>query len=208
MANKRTVALTKEQYKEIIQTMRSGFSGFRPNERVATALVLEANLGLRISDILNLHLCDIIKDADRYRLDICEQKTGKYRNFTVPLDVYIYIQTYCINNGIKSTDLIFPIKERVIQKQLKIVCDWLGYINIGTHSFRKFFATEIYKDNDYNIVLVQNLLQHSSAAITQRYIGISQKQIEDALEKHIELIQILARYIYIWLFIYNFIFEY
>lgn len=188
MANKRTVALTKEQYKEIIQTMRSGFSGFRPNERVATALVLEANLGLRISDILNLHLRDIIKDGDRYRLDICEQKTGKYRNFTVPLDVYIYIQTYCINNGIKSTDLIFPIKERVIQKQLKIVCDWLGYTNIGTHSFRKFFATEIYKDNDYNIVLVQNLLQHSSAAITQRYIGISQKQIEDALEKHIELI--------------------
>ena len=188
MANKRTVALTKEQYKEIIQTMRSGFSGFRSNERVATALVLEANLGLRISDILNLHLCDIIKDGDRYRLDICEQKTGKYRNFTVPLDVYSYIQTYCINNGITSTDLIFPIKERVIQKQLKIVCDWLGYTNIGTHSFRKFFATEIYKDNDYNIVLVQKLLQHSSAAITQRYIGISQKQIEDALEKHIELI--------------------
>ena len=52
--NKKTKALTTEQYKEIIQTMREGFSGCRPNERTATALVLEGNLGLRISDILQL----------------------------------------------------------------------------------------------------------------------------------------------------------
>ena len=45
--NKKTKALTTEQYKEIIQTMREGFSGCRPNERIATALVLEGNLGLR-----------------------------------------------------------------------------------------------------------------------------------------------------------------
>ena len=42
--NKKTKALTTEQYKEIIQTMREGFSGCRPNERIATALVLEGNL--------------------------------------------------------------------------------------------------------------------------------------------------------------------
>ena len=57
--NKRTKALTTEQYKEIIQTMREGFCGCRPNERIATALVLEGNLGLRISDILSLRLSEI-----------------------------------------------------------------------------------------------------------------------------------------------------
>ena len=41
--NKKTKALTTEQYKEIIQTMREGFSGCRPNERIATALVLEGS---------------------------------------------------------------------------------------------------------------------------------------------------------------------
>ena len=61
--NKKTKALTTEQYKEIIQTMREGFSGCRPNERIATALVLEGNLGLRISDILQLHPRDIIRDG-------------------------------------------------------------------------------------------------------------------------------------------------
>ena len=46
--NIKTVALTKEQYQTIIQTMKQGFTGCRPNERIATALTLEANLGLRI----------------------------------------------------------------------------------------------------------------------------------------------------------------
>jgi hypothetical protein len=51
MMNKRTKALTTAQYKEIIQTMKEGFCGCRPNERVATALVLEGNLGIRVSHI-------------------------------------------------------------------------------------------------------------------------------------------------------------
>ena len=50
--NKKTKALTTEQYKEIIQTMKEGFCSCRPNERIATALVMEGNLGLRISDII------------------------------------------------------------------------------------------------------------------------------------------------------------
>ena len=43
--NKKTKTLTTEQYKEIIQTMREGFSGCRPNERIATALVLGGESG-------------------------------------------------------------------------------------------------------------------------------------------------------------------
>ena len=68
--NKKTIAITAEQYKTIIATMKQGFSGCRPNERIATALILEANLGLRISDIVKLRLADIVHDGDRYRLSI------------------------------------------------------------------------------------------------------------------------------------------
>ena len=197
--NKKTLALTKEQYKEIIDTMRKGFSGGRPNHRVATALVLEANLGIRISDIVptkdkngnqlkGLRLCDIVKDGGRYRLDIIEKKTQKSRTFTVPTEIYNYIQQYCIDNELKRTDTIFPITERAVQKHLKAVCDYLGYDGISTHSFRKFFATNVYNDNDHNIALVQELLQHSSPVITQRYIGISRKELEVALQKNVNLL--------------------
>ena len=121
--NKRTTALTTEQYKEIITTMKQGFCGCRPNERIATALVLEGNLGLRISDILALRPCDVLLDGDRYRLEIVEQKTGKKRVFTVPLVIQQYIENYCLRNGIRRDERIFPLTQRAIQKQLKIVCD-------------------------------------------------------------------------------------
>lgn len=197
MPNKKTLALTEESYKKIIETMKSGFiyidqdgheKRFNPNNKVATALVVEANLGLRISDILALRLKDIVKDGNRYRLDITEQKTGKTRNFTVPGEIYRYLENYTLKNNIKPTARIFDLSERAIQKQLKIVADYLKLDGIGTHSFRKFFATQVYLDNDYNIELVRTLLQHSNSAITQRYIGIQQKDVEDALNKHIQLI--------------------
>lgn len=186
--NKRTKALTTEQYKEIIQIMKQGFCGCRANDRIATALVLEGNLGLRVSDIIKLRLCDIVRDGDRYRLEITEQKTGKHRVFTVPLVIQQYIENYCLRNGIRRDDLIFPITERAIQKQLHIVCDYLGYEGISTHSFRKWYATEIYRANGCDIALVQRLLQHSSAAVTQRYIGIEPRRIEAAIENHAQLI--------------------
>ena len=57
--NKRTVALTDKQYTSIITAIKGGFSyggrTYQPNDRIAAALTLEANLGMRISDILQLH---------------------------------------------------------------------------------------------------------------------------------------------------------
>ena len=46
----------------------------------------------------------------------------------------------------------------------------------------------IYKNNGYDITLVQRLLQHSSAAVTQRYIGLEPQRIEQAIEGHATLI--------------------
>lgn len=192
MANIKTKALTIEEYKMIIDTMRTNFKyedkEFRSNDRIATALVIQGNLGLRIGDVLALKLNDIVKDGDRYRLDIVEEKTGKQRTFTVPTEVYNYIKMYCLENNIKANAKIFDIGERAVQKQLKIVCEYLCLEKISTHSFRKYFATQIYINSNYNIALVKELLQHSNTNITQRYIGISSKEVETALNSHICLI--------------------
>lgn len=191
MANKKTRAITSDEYNLIIDTMREGYTynnkEVRPNNRIATALVLEANLGLRISDILNLRLNSIVKDGERYRLDIVEQKTGKTRTFTVPTDIYTYIKIYTLEEGIRPTSPIFPISERVVQMYLKNVCDYLNIEGVSTHSFRKYFATSIYINNDYNIELIRRLLQHSSTTTTQRYIGIDTAQVERALNNHTRL---------------------
>ena len=190
--NKRTVALTDQQYIDIITAIKSGFCHagreYKPNERIAAALTLEANLGLRISDILQLHYCDIIKDGDRYRLNISEIKTGKERVFTVPDEIREYINDYLVSHHMSEQQRLFDLSERQIQKHLQAACEHLGLDGISTHSFRKYFATQIYINNGYNIELVRQLLQHSSAAVTQKYIGIQSRQIENALQNHIKLL--------------------
>lgn len=186
--NKQTTALTTEQYNAIITTMKEGTERFFPNERIATALVLEGNLGLRVGDIVRLRPCDIVADGGRYRLAVTEQKTGKKRFFTVPNVIWQYINDYCQRNNIGKFDRMFPVTTRAVQHHLAVVCEYLGFDGIGTHSFRKWYATEIYRNNGYDIALVQRLLQHSSAAITQRYIGIEPQRIEQAIEGHAKLI--------------------
>ena len=191
--NKKTVALTEDQYKKIITTIKKGFvmhdgKIVKPNNRIATILMLEANLGLRVSDILQLSLSSIIRDGSRFRLNIIEKKTRKQREFTVPLEIYTFMQEYALDNNISPKSRLFQIQERTVQNHLQLVCEYLGYENISTHSFRKFFATSIYISNNYNIELVRILLQHSSVATTQRYIGIRGKEIEEALQKHIMLV--------------------
>lgn len=186
--NKKTRALTEKQYIQLVQIIQQGFLNHRPAPEIAACLILEANLGLRVSDIANrLRLEDIIPDGGRYRLDIVETKTKKPRTFTVPVQLYLYLQRWCIDRRIDPKEVLFPVHIRSVQQRLKEACEYLGLEGIGTHSFRKYFATEIYKNNDYDIVLVQTLLQHASPAVTQRYIGLESKRVEAALQGHIRL---------------------
>lgn len=97
MANKKTRVINRDEFAQIISTIRDGFHlscGRRvnPNKRVATALTLQANLGLRIGDIVKLRLVDIVSESGRYHLNIKEEKTGKARTFTAPAEIYIYLQ--------------------------------------------------------------------------------------------------------------------
>jgi len=187
MANRTTAALTENMYREFLEAMKTGGKGFRKNPKILFAMVLEANLGLRIVDIRNLKLCDIIWDNGRYRLDVTEQKTGKKRNFTVPDAVYEYMKAYCERNEIPEDVPMLDLSERTINQYIQKVADYLGYDNIGTHSFRKFYATRLYENNGNDIVLVQTLLQHSSVSVTRRYLGLSDEKIERAIENHVYL---------------------
>ncbi|WP_408069140.1 tyrosine-type recombinase/integrase [Sarcina ventriculi] len=59
---------------------------------------------------------------------------------------------------------------------------------MSTHSFRKYFATQMYVNNNYDIVLVKELLQHGSVKTTQDYISLNRETVEKALREHIHII--------------------
>ncbi|MFV0517433.1 MAG: tyrosine-type recombinase/integrase [Aminipila sp.] len=192
MANKKTRAIDRTEFELIISTIRAGFTtaagqSVKSNERIGAALTLQANLGLRVGDIVKLKLSDIVFESGRYHLDIIEEKTKKKRTFTVPNEVYTYLQTYALENGKKPKSRLFDITVRAVQNHLKLTCDYLGLQGVGTHSFRKFFAMSIYNNNDFNVELVREILQHSSVSVTQHYLSVDSRQVEKALKGHIVL---------------------
>lgn len=190
--NVRCRACTQEEYEKIITLLRSGFiykgQKIRSKERIADALLLEANLGIRIGDVLNLRFKDFIRDGKDYRINIVEQKTGKTRKYVVPNEIISYINEYCIRWGINKEQKLFPFHVRNVQKYLQMACEILELKNISTHTMRKFYSTEAYKKSGNDIRLVQLLLNHSSVLVTQRYIGVDDAKIEEAIQNNIHLV--------------------
>lgn len=191
MANKKTKAITAEEYKALIEIIRSGIPNAytRPNPKVAMALVCVANLGLRIGDVVRLKPSNFkLRSDGKITLQIKEEKTNKERNTPVAQRFYIQLMDYFMANHISENSYIFSgmrgqhLSVRDVQIILARAVSYLGYgDDISTHSFRKLFATTLYQQKK-DIVLTQTVLNHSSPAVTRRYIGIAPEQIEEALE--------------------------
>ena len=148
---------------------------FRPNKQLAMTFILQANLGLRISDVLKLKPSTFKND----KLEVIEKKTGKLQYRTINRNLKELIYEYALENNIKSNDYLIQVKVRAIQKQLAIIANYLNLTNISSHSFRKLFGVTVYNKTNGNIELLKELFNHSNIATTQRYIKVSQKQIDE-----------------------------
>ena len=169
------------EYKQIIELMLNGFTYdggkiFRPNRQIALCLQLQSSLGLRIGDVLDLR----VNSFRNGKLEIREEKTNKLQYRDINKNVYDYIKDYAIDNKLSQTDKLFSIGDKAVQKQLKIITQYLQLENISTHSFRKLYACTVFEGNNHNLELVKELLNHTSIATTQRYIRVSQQQINQA----------------------------
>ena len=187
-----TLAVNQDSYNRIVKTISAGYTGkdgiiHRPAPHIACCLVIQANLGCRIGDILHLSLSSLVSDGDHYRLDIVEQKTGKARRHQVPEAVYSYIRAYCAENGINPERRIFQFSERAIQKALKVATEYLGIPQTSTHSFRKFAGQQIYKNSGNDVEVVREFYQHSRISTTQTYIVCSSERLTQAINQSVSL---------------------
>lgn len=179
-----TRPLEMEEYKKIMELLNNGFTYLEngkerimnPNPQTAMALMLEANLGLRISDVLRLKVGSFKRD----KLEIREKKTGKLQYRSIDPNISYMINEYALNKGLRVDDSLISISDYTIRHYLRLICRHLNLENISTHSFRKMYATMQYERNNNNLELVKELLNHSSIATTQRYIRVSQKEINKA----------------------------
>lgn len=179
---KKTRPLQPDEFVNIIKHLNTGFiynkngkmKVFRPKKYLALTLTIQATLGLRISDILEL----TVSVFQKGKLEHYEEKTNKLVYRTIPDNLINIVLNYALEQNLKKDDKICPVKDRNIREQLSIVCKYLGYKDIGTHSFRKYFARTVYEDTG-DLELVRVLLNHSSLTITQKYIGVSQDRVDE-----------------------------
>jgi integrase len=181
--NYTTKTLTKNQYTTIMYLLNNGKSGFSAKPKIAFALYLEAHLGIRIGDVLRLKLSDFIANGCDYRLNIKELKTSKKRNHPIPAKVYFSVIEYCKKYKLTETEYMFDFTNHTVNYNLRQISTILKLKDINTHSFRKMFATECYTLSGKDIVAVQQIMQHSSASVTQRYIGVPSELIENTLRQ-------------------------
>lgn len=177
-------SLEYDEYMTIITLCQKGFTYkdescidhiFRPNKQLAMTFILQANLGLRISDVLKLKPSTFKNN----KLEVIEKKTGKLQYRTINRNLKELIYEYALENNIKSNDYLIKVKVRAIQKQLAIIANYLNLTNISSHSFRKLFGVTVYNKTNGNIELLKELFNHSNISTTQRYIKVSQKQIDE-----------------------------
>ena len=189
--NRKTSCLTDEQFDTIIEILENGTSLgiIKPNKEIATILTVTGNCGLRIGDCLKLTMNSFIKEGSDYKYNIKEEKTGKTRSFVIPKEIYEILQNFANTKQLSFTDRIFKYTERNIQKKLKEIREYLGdeYKDVSTHSFRKCAAMRIYKKSGNNIELTRKYLNHSSISVTQKYLGVSDDEVNEVIKNSVHI---------------------
>lgn len=185
-----TRTMQEENFKKMVETVRNGYISngiyHRPNKQFATILVLEANLGCRIGDIVNLTTDSIIRDGQFWKLNIVEEKTGKKRNFIVPEAVKAFIDDYCNEEGIYS-GRIFKCSKAAVWKNMRFITEYMDLTDTSTHSLRKMKAEKLYEESGHDIELVCSFLNHSHIETTRRYLKRSDAQLEKAISDTVTL---------------------
>jgi integrase len=154
------------------------------SQQLADVWTLGVNLALRISDLLGIRMSDI----QAGRLTIKEGKTGKLASIHLnptalatverirgehPDFIYLF-QSYRSHRTINATPR--PLARQTVATAFQDVGEMVG-IHLGTHSMRKTRGYHLYKKTG-RIEPIVKMLRHSSVAVTLRYIGIDQEQID------------------------------
>lgn len=157
------------------------------NYKISLLIAIGCFTGLRISDILALRWKQIL---DVTEFTITERKTGKQRTIRLNKELQEYIKD-CYKHiqplGIKAPILVsqkgtvFTVQRiNVILKELKRKYR-LKIKHFSCHSLRKTFGRQVYNMNSDNaelaLVKLMELFNHSSVAITKRYLGLRQEEI-------------------------------
>jgi len=163
--------LSKEEIIDLLRCTRN------LKHRAILALIYSA--GLRISELINLRLCNI--DVDRRQVIVKNSKGRKDRHIIlaesfIPL-LYNYIQSYTPKTYFTEGKPGKPYSDTSIRAFLKHSCK-LAKIKkrVTPHTLRHSYATHLL-ENGTDIRYIQELLGHARPETTMIYTHVSKKDL-------------------------------
>lgn len=143
--------------------------------------------GLRISDLRTLRW-SMVLNGEMFELQ--EKKTNKYRKVKINADFQKHIrdcyQALSISNPeehcfLSSKKVVYSTQRiNVLLKEIKQKYN-LKVENFSTHTMRKTFGRKVVdmagQNAEVALIRLMELFNHSSIAITKRYLGLRQEEL-------------------------------
>lgn len=190
---KQPVYLTEEQITNIIVPVLKSYEG-KFKERDKAIIILFLELGIRLSELVNINLEDIDNDA------ILIKGKGK-KERTLPLnetckraiDAYLRVRpkSYEIKTGHREALFLSRLKQRISTRGVQLIIDKLfSLTNLNTeekkfttHNLRHSFAT-VLANKGVSIHDIQEFLGHESLATTSIYVNSTLDRLKEVKDKN------------------------
>ena len=151
--------------------------------------VLGINNGLRTGDLLKLKVEDVkgLKEGDS--INIKEGKTGKPNILVINKTVHKVLGQYLTESKLDYDDYLFKSRKGhkpiTIQAVNLLIKGWTASINLkgnyGAHSLRKTWGYFQRKVFGVGFEVICKRYNHASPAVTMRYLGITDKEVQNIL---------------------------
>jgi integrase len=159
------------------------------NPRDHFLFVLGINNGLRTGDLLKLKVGDVKDMKPGDSINIKEGKTGKQNILVINKTVHKVMTQYLTECILSDEDYLFKSRKGnhplTIQAVNANVKKWTSAINLkgnyGAHSLRKTWGYVQRKHYGVGFDVICKRFNHQSPAVTMRYLGISDKEVQNIL---------------------------
>lgn len=148
------------------------------------------NNGIRTIDILSLAVSDVVDQNGNPKSEttIVESKTGKTRTVRFNKDIQAEVRNY-LDKRVFNSEWLFPstkqrdkhLTTQAVYRMFKRISDGEPSLKgLTAHSMRRTFGYHFYQKT-HDIVTLMKIFNHSSQAITLRYIGVEKEDIDKEL---------------------------
>lgn len=186
--SKQAKVLNEQEFKKLLKVCE--LTRYKARNRMI--VMLSFMLGLRAVEIAKLRVSNVVSEngeiLDILVLDKTQTKGNKRNSVPISDKLSAELKRYFIKypqllNDLSNRLLISQkgvFSSQTIQHLFKHLYELASIKQATSHSGRRSFITQL-SENGIAVAVIQKLARHSSLAVTQRYIEVSDEKLRNAV---------------------------